>query len=302
MGRAYAESRTPGPGLSGPQGPGRRGPCGPRCAARPNCAACRTGAGRRAACPDLTSFKCAHRINRLIGLLAGAAATLAAAAPPPKLDDPVWDRLADCESSGRWDANTGNNYYGGLQIWLPTWEYAGGLAYATRPDLAVREDQITVAQQILRRQGWTAWPDCARRLGLLPVPTTPPPGTSPAPTPAPEAGGTPGPGRHPGRRPGRHPGQSPRPGHGQPPGQEPGRQPGQEPGPGPGPSSAPAPSSAPGTEPASEPGSGSGSGPRPGPGTDGAAAPAQAGTLRHRPVLPGRTGLGTARTAGRQHS
>ncbi|MGA5704487.1 transglycosylase family protein [Peterkaempfera bronchialis] len=100
------------------------------------------------------------------------AAALAAAAPPPAADDPVWDQLAACESGGQWDANTGNGYYGGLQIWLPTWQYTGGLRFAPRPDLAPRDQQITVAQEILRRQSWTAWPTCAHRLGLL-APTTP---------------------------------------------------------------------------------------------------------------------------------
>ena len=30
--------------------------------------------------------------------------------------DGVWDRLAQCESSGRWDIDTGNGYHGGLQF------------------------------------------------------------------------------------------------------------------------------------------------------------------------------------------
>ena len=31
------------------------------------------------------------------------------------------DRMAQCESGGRWHINTGNNYFGGLQFSLPTW-------------------------------------------------------------------------------------------------------------------------------------------------------------------------------------
>jgi hypothetical protein len=78
----------------------------------------------------------------------------------------VWDDVAACESSGIWDANTGNGFYGGLQIWQSTWTEHGGAAYAPRPDLASRDDQITVAEDILRDKGWEAWPDCSRQLGL----------------------------------------------------------------------------------------------------------------------------------------
>ncbi|WP_083976189.1 transglycosylase family protein [Kitasatospora azatica] len=106
-------------------------------------------------------------------LLCGAATLLALpaqaapATPPSPVSDATWERVADCESDGDWAADTGNGYYGGLQIWPPTWKEAGGLAYAARPDLATRRQQITVAQEILRQQGWPAWAACARDLGLL---------------------------------------------------------------------------------------------------------------------------------------
>ncbi|MBT2389476.1 transglycosylase family protein [Streptomyces maoxianensis] len=77
-----------------------------------------------------------------------------------------WSCLAACESGGRWNANTGNGYYGGLQFWQPTWEEHGGLAYAPRADLATREQQIKVAEEVLRTQGWEAWPVCAKTYGL----------------------------------------------------------------------------------------------------------------------------------------
>ncbi|BFV56614.1 hypothetical protein KCMC57_up17180 [Kitasatospora sp. CMC57] len=82
--------------------------------------------------------------------------------------DATWERLARCESDGDWHADTGNGFYGGLQIWPPTWQEAGGLRFADRPDLAPRRHQITVAEEIRRRQGWGAWGNCARQLGLLP--------------------------------------------------------------------------------------------------------------------------------------
>ncbi|MFD7325157.1 transglycosylase family protein [Streptomyces sp. NPDC059875] len=77
-----------------------------------------------------------------------------------------WGCVAECESSGRWHINTGNGFYGGLQFWQPTWEEHGGLRYARRADLATRQQQITIAEEVLRTQGWEAWPVCSKRYGL----------------------------------------------------------------------------------------------------------------------------------------
>ncbi|MER6392018.1 transglycosylase family protein [Streptomyces sp. NPDC001523] len=77
-----------------------------------------------------------------------------------------WDCVADCESSGRWAVNTGNGFYGGLQFRQPTWEEHGGLLFAPRADLATREQQIRVAEEVLGTQGWEAWPVCSKRYGL----------------------------------------------------------------------------------------------------------------------------------------
>jgi hypothetical protein len=101
----------------------------------------------------------AHIIGTV--LLAASAALTAAAGHAP-----VWDDVAACESGGVWDANTGNGFYGGLQIWQPTWAEHGGTVFAPRADLASRDDQITVAEEILGDQGWAAWPECSRQLGL----------------------------------------------------------------------------------------------------------------------------------------
>jgi resuscitation-promoting factor RpfA len=78
----------------------------------------------------------------------------------------VWDDLAMCESSGNWNTDTGNGFFGGLQFWHPTWLEFGGLEYAPRADLATPEQQIAIAEEVLREQGWGAWPECARKLGL----------------------------------------------------------------------------------------------------------------------------------------
>src|SRR5262245_20532475 len=77
---------------------------------------------------------------------------------PLPIPPTVWDRLAQCESTGRWHVNTGNGYFGGLQQDMTFWRRYGGLAFAPRPDLASREAQIIVARRGLAVQGWGAWP------------------------------------------------------------------------------------------------------------------------------------------------
>ncbi|WP_455354608.1 LysM peptidoglycan-binding domain-containing protein [Streptomyces sp. SYSU K217416] len=77
-----------------------------------------------------------------------------------------WNCLAECESGGDWHINTGNGFYGGLQFWQPTWVAYGGLRHAERADLATRKQQIDVAEEVLRTQGFEAWPVCSERYGL----------------------------------------------------------------------------------------------------------------------------------------
>ncbi len=81
-------------------------------------------------------------------------------------DGSVWDRLAQCESSGNWSQNSGNGFYGGLQFTRQTWLFFGGDKYAPTANLATREQQIEIAQKVQKGQGWGAWPACSRRLGL----------------------------------------------------------------------------------------------------------------------------------------
>ncbi|MEV6011385.1 transglycosylase family protein [Streptomyces sp. NPDC051976] len=78
----------------------------------------------------------------------------------------VWDKVANCESSGNWKINTGNGYYGGLQFAASTWKSFGGTVYAPRADLASKNQQIAVAERVLRSQGPGAWPVCSVRAGL----------------------------------------------------------------------------------------------------------------------------------------
>lgn len=79
--------------------------------------------------------------------------------------DARWDRLAECESSQNWEADTGNGYKGGLQFSESTWREHGGREYAPSADQASREEQIEVAKEVQREQGWEAWPSCSEKLG-----------------------------------------------------------------------------------------------------------------------------------------
>ncbi|MBW1602229.1 LysM peptidoglycan-binding domain-containing protein [Streptomyces sp. JJ66] len=86
--------------------------------------------------------------------------------PAHAADGGVWDRLAQCESGGNWQINTGNGYYGGLQFSASTWAAYGGSAYAATADQATRAQQIEIAGKVQNAQGWGAWPACSAKLGL----------------------------------------------------------------------------------------------------------------------------------------
>lgn len=86
-----------------------------------------------------------------------AAGSDTGAAAPASSSGVNWDGIASCESGNNWSINTGNGYYGGLQFSQGTWAASGGLAYASRADLASREQQIAVAENTLQSQGIGAW-------------------------------------------------------------------------------------------------------------------------------------------------
>ncbi|WP_218938491.1 transglycosylase family protein [Modestobacter altitudinis] len=75
-----------------------------------------------------------------------------------------WTGVAQCESGGDWDINTGNGYYGGLQFSQSTWAGYGGTALAPRADLATPAEQVQIAEKVLVGQGVGAWPTCGKRL------------------------------------------------------------------------------------------------------------------------------------------
>jgi resuscitation-promoting factor RpfA len=110
-------------------------------------------------------------------VLAGAAGlTVGILIGPAQAATHNWDGVAQCESSGNWHINTGNGYYGGLQFSQSTWAGYGGLSYASRADLASKDQQIAVAERTLAGQGIGAWPTCGKYLT----------GGSSAPAPAPK--------------------------------------------------------------------------------------------------------------------
>lgn len=81
-------------------------------------------------------------------------------------DGSTWNHVADCESGGSWSANSGNGYYGGLQLTQQDWETYGGLKYADSADEASRSQQIAVAQRLLDDKGAAAFGTCAALTGL----------------------------------------------------------------------------------------------------------------------------------------
>ncbi|MFF8861298.1 transglycosylase family protein [Streptomyces sp. NPDC015139] len=91
---------------------------------------------------------------------------LLGAASANAADGTTWDKVAECESGGSWSADTGNGYYGGLQISQEDWDKYGGGQYAYSADEASRSQQISVAEKILADRGTTPWATCALLSGL----------------------------------------------------------------------------------------------------------------------------------------
>jgi uncharacterized protein YabE (DUF348 family) len=73
---------------------------------------------------------------------------------PSVASNSVWDKIAQCESGGNWQINTGNGYYGGLQFSAATWHSVGGPGL---PHQNSRETQIKYAKILQQRSGWGQW-------------------------------------------------------------------------------------------------------------------------------------------------
>ncbi|WP_308015345.1 transglycosylase family protein [Pseudonocardia sp. ICBG1293] len=88
-------------------------------------------------------------------------APAAAVAPTQSVSSSTWEKLAECESSGNWNTNTGNGFSGGLQFTPSTWKAFGG---SGRAHQASKSEQIRVAENVLDAQGWKAWPACSKKV------------------------------------------------------------------------------------------------------------------------------------------
>ncbi|MCX4452198.1 transglycosylase family protein [Streptomyces sp. NBC_01728] len=111
-----------------------------------------------------------NRINRASLTVtaggAGMALPLIGTSVAHAADVDTWNKVAACESTDNWSINTGNGYYGGLQFTQSTWEAYGGQVYAQRADQATKDQQIAIAEKVLKGQGPGAWPVCSVRAGL----------------------------------------------------------------------------------------------------------------------------------------
>lgn len=91
-----------------------------------------------------------------------------------------WNAIAQGESGGNWQTNTGNGYYGGLQFKQSTWDAYKPQGAPERADQASVDQQKAAAEATLAAQGPGAWPNTF-------VPAAP--GGGGLPFPAPNAGG-----------------------------------------------------------------------------------------------------------------
>lgn len=84
----------------------------------------------------------------------------------PQANGGKWDAIAQCESGGDWNINTGNGYSGGVQFSGSTWAAFGGTKYAPTAGQASKSQQIEIAEKVLASQGPGAWPVCSQKAGL----------------------------------------------------------------------------------------------------------------------------------------
>lgn len=152
------------------------------------------GQGRHAKPNDTSTMK-KVALGATLGLGGAVVVPATFATPASAATASEWDQTAQCESSGNWSINTGNGFYGGLQFTNSTWAAYGGTAFAARADLATKEQQITVAERVLRTgwngnppQGKGAWPVCGVGLSQTPYSGG---STSPTTTPSTPATSTP---------------------------------------------------------------------------------------------------------------
>jgi peptidoglycan hydrolase-like protein with peptidoglycan-binding domain len=128
-----------------------------------NASATRTGA------PDAPGLPRVPRHRRkavaaiaAAGVIASVTVPLVSASADPSAH--TWWRLRQCESSNRYDINTGNGHYGAYQFDLSTWRSVGGHGYPNQASKGVQDARALI---LYRERGWQPW-QCAGILGLRP--------------------------------------------------------------------------------------------------------------------------------------
>ena len=77
-----------------------------------------------------------------------------------------WLAVGSCESGLRWDYNGASGFDGAFQFHPGTWSAYRLPTYPSRAYLASPFQQLVIAELVLARQGWGAWPACSRKVGL----------------------------------------------------------------------------------------------------------------------------------------
>ncbi|HSP39369.1 MAG TPA: transglycosylase family protein, partial [Frankiaceae bacterium] len=80
-----------------------------------------------------------------LALAAGSTGLIAATTGSASASSLDWNKVAQCESGGNWNANTGNSYKGGLQFSSSTWQAYGGSGDAAS---ASPSQQMAVADRV----------------------------------------------------------------------------------------------------------------------------------------------------------
>ena len=75
----------------------------------------------------------------------------------------IWAQLRQCESTGNYQEDSGNSFYGAYQFTQETW---ASLGLSGNPAQASPSVQDQAAQRLQARDGWGPWPVCSRKLGL----------------------------------------------------------------------------------------------------------------------------------------
>jgi len=81
------------------------------------------------------------------------------------LKQSYWWDLCLCESGGNWSMK--GRYHGGFSFHPRTWAAYRSKGLPKYAYLATPGEQIRVARKVRAAQGWEAWPECSRRIGLL---------------------------------------------------------------------------------------------------------------------------------------